>query len=89
MKKTPAKGIMAHPAPAMTVWADTPDMIRERGYMAQTDLYRNLALSRQGLYYVLKQAEGRGCKIRRSTVGKKLYLHLGDVMAALFPKGKE
>lgn len=74
--------------PSMTAWEDTPELIRQQGYMSQKDLCKNLGLSRSGLYYVLQQSEGKGYKVRRSILGKKLYLHLGDVMAALFPDEK-
>ena len=77
-------------APRTMVWDDTPALIRQQGYISQKDLYLGLGLSRRGLYYVLEQVESKGYKVRRSIMGKKLYLHLGDVMAALFPdkKGK-
>jgi biotin operon repressor len=70
-------------------WEDTPSLIMEQGFVSQTDLYKNLRLSRQGLYHLLKKAEKQGLKIQRSVVGKKLYLHLEDVMAALFPKNSD
>ena len=88
-KKAPQIRIKAQPVQSKAAWDDTPDLIREQGFVSQKDLYRNLGLSRQGLYYVLKQAEERGFNLRRATVGKKLFFHLADVMAALFPNAKE